>query len=86
MRSSLKKAVKQSQNHLRQVDHQIINKWRLRPLTEADSYDLLENYEVYSKIGTLIIYTLYDTDDWYGGINYYRPKDKIVHSTKAFLI
>ena len=41
----------------------IIDEWLLRPLSEAESYDLLEIIEVCSKKGAIILCTQYDTDE-----------------------
>lgn len=43
----------------------IIDEWLLRPLPEAESYDLLEITEACTKKGALILCTQYDSDEWY---------------------
>ena len=53
----------------------IIDEWLLRPLPEAESYDLLEFIDACSRKGALIICTQYDTDDWYYRIDCDRPED-----------
>lgn len=54
----------------------IIDEWLLRPLSESESYDLLEIIEVCSKKGSLIICTQYDTDEWYYRIDCDRSEDE----------
>ena len=43
----------------------ILDEWLLRPISESESYDLLEILEVCCKKGALIFCTQYDPDDWY---------------------
>lgn len=43
----------------------IIDEWLLRPLSEEESYNLLEIIEACASKGALILCTQYDTDDWY---------------------
>ncbi len=43
----------------------IIDEWLLRPLSEEESYNLLEIIEVCASKGALILCTQYDTDEWY---------------------
>jgi DNA replication protein DnaC len=54
----------------------IIDEWLLRPLPEAEAYDLLEMIEACSKKGALILCTQYDTDDWYYRIDCDRGEDE----------
>lgn len=72
----------------------IIDEWLLRPLSEAESYDLLEILEVCSKKGAMIFCTQYDTDEWYYRIDCDRPEgddsavaeailDRIIHNKYA---
>ena len=58
------------------LDLLIIDEWLLRPLPEAESYDLLEIIEVCSKKGAMILCTQYDTDDWYFRIDCDRAEDE----------
>lgn len=67
---NLQKKVKTS---YAKFDLLIIDEWLLRPLTETESYDLLEIIEACSKKGALIVCTQYDTDDWYDRIDCDRP-------------
>ena len=53
----------------------ILDEWLLRPLNEAQSYDLLEIIEACTKKGALIFCTQYDTDDWYFRIDSERGED-----------
>lgn len=53
----------------------IIDEWLLRPLPEAESYDLLEFIDACSRKGSLIICTQYDPDEWYYRIDCDRPED-----------
>ena len=54
----------------------IIDEWLLRPLPEAEAYDLLEIIEACSKKGALILCTQYDTDEWYYRIDCDRAEDE----------
>ncbi|MCD7922193.1 MAG: ATP-binding protein [Clostridiales bacterium] len=54
----------------------IIDEWLLRPLPEAEAYDLLELVDACSQKGALIICTQYDTDDWYYRIDCDRAEDE----------
>ena len=58
------------------LDLLIIDEWLLRPLPEAEAYDLLEIIEACSKKGALILCTQYDTDDWYFRIDCDRAEDE----------
>lgn len=53
----------------------ILDEWLLRPLTESQSYDLLEIIDACSKKGAIIFCTQYDTDDWYYRIDAEREDD-----------
>ena len=72
----------------------IIDEWLLRPLSESESYDLLELIEACSRKGAMIFCTQYDTDEWYFRIDCDRPEgddsavaeailDRIVHNKYA---
>ena len=72
----------------------IIDEWLLRPLSESESYDLLEIIEACSRKGAMIFCTQYDTDEWYFRIDCDRPEgddsavaeailDRIVHNKYA---
>ena len=54
----------------------IIDEWLLRPLPEAEAYDLLEIIEACSKKGALILCTQYDTDEWYYRIDCDRAENE----------
>lgn len=69
----------------------IIDEWLLRPVPEAEAYDLLEIIEACSKKGALILCTQYDTDEWYYRIDCDRAEgedsavaegilDRIIHN------
>ena len=53
----------------------IIDEWLLRPLPESESYDLLEIIEACSRKGAMILWTQYDTDEWYFRIDCDRAED-----------
>jgi DNA replication protein DnaC len=54
----------------------IIDEWLLRPLPEAEAYDLLEIIEACSHKGAMILCTQYDTDEWYFRIDCDRAEDE----------
>ena len=54
----------------------IIDEWLLRPLTESESYDLLEIIEACCRKGAIIFCTQYDTDEWYYRIDCDRAEDE----------
>lgn len=54
----------------------IIDEWLLRPLPEAESYDLLEIIEACSRKGALIICSQYEPDDWYFRIDCDRSEEE----------
>lgn len=53
----------------------IIDEWLLRPIPEADAYDLLEIIEACSRKGAMIFCTQYDTDEWYYRIDCDRTEE-----------
>lgn len=54
----------------------IIDEWLLRPLSEQESYDLLEIIEACCHKGAMIFCTQYDTDEWYYRIDCDRTEDE----------
>ena len=54
----------------------IIDEWLLRPIPEAESYELFEFIDACSAKGALVICTQYDTDEWYYRIDCDRPEDE----------
>lgn len=54
----------------------IIDEWLLRPIPEAEAYDLLEIIEACGREGALILCTQYDTDEWYFRIDCDRAEDE----------
>ena len=73
------------------LDLLIIDEWLLRPLSESESYDLLEIIETRTRKGAMILCTQYDTDEWYYRIDSDRSEnedsavaegimDRIVHN------
>lgn len=67
------------------LDLLIIDEWLLRPLTEEQSYDLLEIIDPCSKKGSIIFCTQYDTDDWYFRIDSERSEEDDSAVTEAIL-
>lgn len=67
------------------LDLLIIDEWLLRPLTEEQSYDLLEILDPCSKKGSIIFCTQYDTDDWYFRIDSERSEEDESAVTEAIL-
>ena len=58
------------------LDLLIIDEWLLRPLPEAEAYDLLEIIDACHKKGALILCTQYDTDEWYYRIDCDRAENE----------
>lgn len=63
----------------------IIDEWLLRPLSEEESYDLLELVDTCSKSGSIIFCTQYSTDEWYYRIDSDRGDDEDSAVTEAIL-
>jgi DNA replication protein DnaC len=63
----------------------IIDEWLLRPLSESESYDLLEIIDACCKKGSIIFCTQYDTDDWYYRIDSDRDENEDSAVTEAIL-
>lgn len=63
----------------------IIDEWLLRPITEEESYDLLELIDICCKSGSIIFCTQYDTDEWYYRIDSDRGEDEESAVTEAIL-
>lgn len=63
----------------------IIDEWLLRPVPEAEAYDLLEIIESCSRKGALIFCTQYDTDEWYYRIDCDRAEDEESAVAEAIL-
>ena len=53
----------------------IIDEWLLRPVPEAQAYDLLEIIDACCKDGAMIICTQHDLDEWYYLIDCDRAED-----------
>ena len=53
----------------KKVDLLILDEWLIRPLTQQESYDLLEIVEARCTDGSIIFCTQYEPDDWYMRIN-----------------
>lgn len=82
----------------KKVDLLILDEWLIRPLTQQESYDLLEIIESRSKGGSIIFCTQYEPDDWYLrlGPNSSDPEtgsaitdaimDRIIHNSYEVLI
>ena len=49
----------------KKVDLLILDEWLIRPLTQQESYDLLEIIEARSMGGSIIFCTQYEPSDWY---------------------
>lgn len=47
----------------------ILDEWLIRPLTQQESYDLLEIVEARYTDGSIIFCTQYEPDDWYARLN-----------------
>jgi len=62
---TFKKTIKAYQK----IDLLILDEWLIRPLTQQESYDLLEIIEARCTKGSIIFCTQYETDDWYARIN-----------------
>ncbi len=62
---TLKKLLKSYQK----VDLLLLDEWLIRPLTQQESYDLLEIIEVRSMKDSIIFCTQYKPRDWYVGFN-----------------
>ena len=58
---TLKKLIKSYQK----VDLLILDEWLIRPLTQQESYDLLEIIEARSNGGSIIFCTQYEPEEWY---------------------
>ena len=67
------------------LDLLIIDEWLLRPLTEQESYELLEIIEICTRDGSLIICSQYDIDDWYFRIDSERAQDEDSTVAEAIL-
>ena len=63
----------------------IIDEWLLRPLSESESYDLLELIDACCKSGSIIFCTQYDTDEWYYRIDSDRGENEDSAVTEAIL-
>lgn len=53
----------------KKVDLLILDEWLIRPLTQQESYDLLEIIEARCTDGPIIFCTQYEPDDWYSRLN-----------------
>ena len=91
---TLKKLIKS----YKKVDLLILDEWLIRPLTQQESYDLLEIIEARSVNGSIIFCTQYEPFDWYQrlGANVEDPEtgsaitdaimDRIIHNSYEGLI
>lgn len=82
----------------KKVDLLILDEWLIRPLTQQESYDLLEIIESRCTNGSIIFCTQYEPDDWYLrlGPNSSDPEtgsaitdaimDRIIHNSYEVLI
>lgn len=53
----------------KKVDLLILDEWLIRPLSQQESYDLLEIVEARCTDGSIIFCTQYEPDDWYVRLN-----------------
>lgn len=61
--------LKKTLANYKKVDLLIMDEWLIRPLSQQESYDLLEIVEARCTDGSIIFCTQYEPDDWYARIN-----------------
>lgn len=61
--------LKKTLANYKKVDLLILDEWLIRPLSQQESYDLLEIVEARCTDGSIIFCTQYEPDDWYVRLN-----------------